>query len=168
MSAQEATPAGDSIVAETKHCKIGVPQRPHVSREEGGHIVIFPKRAVAERQDLTYDEAVDVMMTSIQLGQAMTEVLTAAGIPIRTINYQDNGNWCFLRGEPHASFHVHLYGRAENTEYQTFGESLCFPDPNERPGFYDRNKPLTSEDIEKILARFKELAEPGSNCPVGF
>ena len=152
--------SGDKILFETEHCQIAIPQRPHVSREEGGHMVIFPKRAVAERFEQTEEEAIDMLLTSMRLGQAMTEVLCEAGIDIRTINYQDNGNWSFLRGEDKPSLHLHLYGRVPNTAYQTFGESLHFPDPNDQPEFYDRNVPLTEEDAEKIFARFIALCQP--------
>ena len=157
--------SGDKFLFETDHCLIAIPQRPHVSREEGGHMVIFPKRAVAERFEQTEEEAIDMLLTSMRLGRAMTEVLCEEGIEIRTINYQDNGNWYFLRGEEKPSLHLHLYGRVPGTVNQIFGESLYFPDPNDHPEFYDRNEPLNDEEAEKIFARFAELCEPESDCP---
>lgn len=157
--------AGDKILFETEHCRIAIPQRPHVSREEGGHMVIFPKRKVSERFELTEAEAYDMLITSIRLGRAMTEVLGSQGVDIKTINYQDNSNWSFLRGDDKPSLHLHLYGRVPDTVYQTFGQSLYFPDPNDHPEFYDRNIPLTDEDTEKIFMRFVELSQPEANCP---
>lgn len=144
----------DIIVFETEYCKIGVPNPPHVSREDGGHMVIFPKRKVRERWELPEMEAVEMMLVSRALGRAMTEVLTEEDIIIQTINYQDNGNWAFLRGED-TSFHIHLYGRAANSKNQVPGEALFFPYIKEHPFFYERNVRLRDEEIEKIVALFQ-------------
>ena len=156
----------DKMLFETDFCCIAAPQRPHVSREEGGHLVIFMKRKVSERYELTEEEACELMLVSIRLGLAMTLAMADNGIVLRTINYQDNGNWAFLRGEAKPTLHVHLYGRAENTQNQIFGESLYFPDPNDHPDFYDKNEPLTEDECQLVFEYFKNLSKKGSGCPV--
>ena len=146
----------DRFIFETTHCKVGVPNTPHVTREDGGHLVVFTKRVVAERFELTDEEAWDLMRVSMCLGRAMTEALTDNGIKIETINYQDNGNWYFWRGNEKPELHVHLYGRVRDSIYQEFGQSLYFPNPNDNPEFYTRNEPLNRHDLDKIVELFEK------------
>lgn len=146
----------DSFIFETTHCKVGVPNTPHVSRKDGGHLVVFTKRVVAERFELTEEEAWDLMRVCMCLGRSMTEALTENGIKIETINYQDNGNWYFLRGCEKPELHVHLYGRARDSIYQEFGQSLYFPNPNDNPDFYNRNEPLSRCELDKIMELFEK------------
>ena len=39
------------------------------------------------------------------------------GINIERINYQDNGNWAYLKGTK-PMFHIHLYGRTKESKVQ--------------------------------------------------
>jgi diadenosine tetraphosphate (Ap4A) HIT family hydrolase len=107
------------------------------------------KLPVSKRQELTPQQAVELMQLTIVVGAAMEKVMTAHGVPIGRINYHDDGNWSvFKPGGP--QLHYHLYGRARNAVRQPFGQSLYFPHRDKDPEFYAMNKPLTAEDIAAI------------------
>jgi diadenosine tetraphosphate (Ap4A) HIT family hydrolase len=137
-------------VFETTYFTVELPTRPHVTRSDGGHLVVIPKHRISDRTELTPAQAVDLIRTTMLVGEAMRKGLQSRGIPIGRINYQDNGNW-----SPH--FHVHIYGRATNALVQPFGHALHFPLPE--TGFYDNNEPLTDEDISTIQKKLVELAQ---------
>ena len=81
------------------------------------------------------------------IGQAMIDGMKNRGVIIGRINFQDNGNWAYLKGlKP--TFHIHLYGRTENSTVQTWGEALKFPNPD--TDFYDNMIPFDDDDIEEI------------------
>src|SRR5215204_107794 len=111
-------------VYESVHFSIIVPERPHVTRGDGGHLVINPKVPVEDRTVLAPEQAIVLMKLTMVAGEAMKTVLTCRGIPIGRINYQDNGNW---RHE----LHVHLYGRARNATIQPWGTFLQIPPTRE-------------------------------------
>ena len=121
----------EKIIYETKNFKVCIPNKPHVSREDGGHIRIKPIiNEYESRLDLPINEAIE------------------------RVNYQDNGNWAFLKNKkPH--FHIHLYGRTRNSKVQPFGESLFFPNPE--TDFYDNFEPFNEEDILEIKNEIKIL-----------
>lgn len=142
------------IIYETDSFKVGVPEHPHVSREEGGHIWIMGKRHISDRYDLSPKEATEVMRLTMLIGQAMIEGIKNRGITIGRINFQDNGNWAYLKGlEP--TFHIHLYGRVENAKIQTWGEALNFPNPD--TDFYNDLIPFNDDDIEEIKKAIRRL-----------
>ena len=112
------------VVFEAKHFTIFVPDRPHVSREDGGHLVVNPRVSVPDRTHLTAEQAIELVKLTMVAGEAMKTVLAARGIEIGRINYQDNGNW---RHE----LHVHLYGRARGAKLQPYGHFLQLPPTRE-------------------------------------
>jgi diadenosine tetraphosphate (Ap4A) HIT family hydrolase len=125
---------------------VEAPCDPLVDRDDGGHIIIDPKTKITDRQQLTSSQAIELIRLTIVAGQAMKEVMTAHGVNIGRINYQDNGNWSvFDPAGP--SMHVHLFGRATTARYQKYGEACHFPDKKSRPEFYRNFKPLTPFDI---------------------
>ena len=83
------------------------------------------------------------------LGYAMREVLTAHDIDLYRINYQDNGNWAFLRGDSHPLMHIHLYGRVKNETRQSYGQALVFPDPGDE--YYRGLVPVPDEILYEIF-----------------
>jgi diadenosine tetraphosphate (Ap4A) HIT family hydrolase len=113
-----------ALVFESTHFEITAPGRPHVSRGDGGHLIINPKLPVADRTHLTRDQAIELVKLTMVGGEAMKTVLTARGVEIGRINYQDNGNW---RHE----LHVHLYGRALDAKLQPYGHFLQLPPTRE-------------------------------------
>jgi diadenosine tetraphosphate (Ap4A) HIT family hydrolase len=138
-------------VHEAKHFTIVVIDHPHVSRRDGGHLVINPKIPVEDRTKLTREQAVELMKLTMVGGEAMKTVLTRRGIAIGRINYQDNGNW---RHE----LHVHLYGRARDATLQPYGHSLAFPPT--RQAFMAQMgdlEPLDADDVAELRAEIVRL-----------
>ena len=145
----------DKIIYVTNNFKVCIPNKPHVSREDGGHIRIKPIiKEYESRLELSINEAIEVMRLTMLVSEAMINGMKKRGIDIERINYQDNGNWAFLEEKkPH--FHIHLYGRTRNSKIQPFGESLYFPNP--KTDFYDNFKPFDEEDIKEILKEINSL-----------
>jgi diadenosine tetraphosphate (Ap4A) HIT family hydrolase len=131
-----------------RYFDIMVPETPHISREDGGHLVIVPKREVADRTQLTYKEAIELIKLSMIFGEALKKTLKMNGIDVERVNYQENGNWV-------PKMHLHLYGRAKSAVTQKYGEALNFPKPE--TGVYDKNNPLSDNDINKIKVEAEKL-----------
>lgn len=139
------------LILEGRHFTIVAPQQPHVSRGDGGHLIINPRVAVEDRTHLTREQAIELVKLTMVAGEAMRTVLSRKGIPIGRINYQDNGNW---RHE----LHVHLYGRARNATVQPWGHFLRIPPTREafvaKMGDLD---PLRADDAADLRAEMTRL-----------
>ena len=140
-----------ALVFESGHFEITAPERPHVTRSDGGHLIINPKVAVEDRTHLDREQAIELVKLTMVAGEAMKTVLTRRGIDIGRINYQDNGNW---RHE----LHVHLYGRARNARLQPWGTFLQLPPT--RDAFMKEMgnlEALAPEDITALRAEIVRL-----------
>jgi diadenosine tetraphosphate (Ap4A) HIT family hydrolase len=121
--------------------------KPHISREDGGHIWIVPKVKVVDRTELEPKFAIELIRLTMIVGEAMMRGLNNRGIDVGRINYQENGNWSvFNPGGPY--LHIHLYGRAKSAKVQKWGDACYFPKMDS--GFYDSFEPLNNDDIEEI------------------
>lgn len=140
-----------ALIFEARHFILRTLDQPHVSRSDGGHIVIDPRVAVEDRTRLTREQAIELMKLTMIAGEAMKTVLARKGIDIGRINYQDNGNW---RHE----LHVHLYGRARGAVLQPWGHALAFPPTREA---FRRDmgnlEPLNEDDIAELRAEIERL-----------
>jgi len=139
------------VIFESRHFILNTLAQPHVSRSDGGHIVINPKVAVEDRTQLSREQAIELMKLTMVTGEAMKSVLTRKGIAIGRINYQDNGNW---RHE----LHVHLYGRARGATIQTYGHPLALPPT--RDAFQKEMgnlEALREDDIAELKAEIVRL-----------
>ena len=145
------------VIYKTDNFYVFTPDRVHVSREEGGHLCIasFNDKYLS-RLDLTLKEAEEFIRLSMIVGEAMIRGMAQRGIQIGRINYQENGNWAFLRDEK-PFFHLHLYGRVENAHHQKWGEALYFPNP--KSSYYNNLVPLDDLDIEAIKEQIYLLEE---------
>ena len=139
----------DNFIAETD-----LP--PHITRTDGGHIKVSPKKRVRNRQDLPPGLEVEFIWFTTVLGDAMTNAMNKRGVDIGIINYQDNGNWSVF-DKKGSYFHMHLYGRAKSAKIQKYGEALTLPNIKEYPEFYKNNKPLNKGDITEIRKEIKKL-----------
>lgn len=145
-----------SIIYQTDNFTVEAHQRPHIDRDDGGHIVISPRERIINRQDLSPRKAIELMRLSIVAGEAMTRVMNVHGVDIGRINYQDNGNWSVLKPEgPH--FHMHLYGRAKSAKVHKYGQACYFPHIDDQPEYYENFKPLTKEDVEEIGREMEKI-----------
>lgn len=144
------------LILETKDFIIDGHDKPHHSRENGGHIKVRPKQAFEHRYEMPLDLAANLMHLTMATGEAATTVLRANGIEVVRINYQDNGNWAYKPEFNHANrLHVHLYIRTahekhpdNNPLFQPFPDALVFPPPT--TDFYDKFQPLTKQDCASI------------------
>ena len=139
------------LIYETPNFTISTPDQPHVSRGDGGHMIINPKVTVEDRTHLSRALAIELMKLTMVAGEAMKTVMTRNGIDIGRINYQDNGNW---RHE----LHVHLYGRARNATLQTYGHPLALPPTaqafREQMGNLE---PLHANEVAELNAEIERL-----------
>lgn len=139
-------------IVETDNFKLESHEAAEVSRTDGGHLVINPKVSVNDRTELSPELAKEMALLAQIAGKAMKDGLAERGIRLGRINYQDNGNW---RHE----LHVHLYGRAIDATYHTYGEPIKAARTKAEKIIQE---PLTQEDCQAI--RDKALAyakEPG-------
>jgi diadenosine tetraphosphate (Ap4A) HIT family hydrolase len=139
------------VVLESKHFVVLAPEQPHVSRGDGGHLIVNPRVAVEDRTQLSREQAVELVKLTMVAGEAMKTVLTRSGIDIGRINYQDNGNW---RHE----LHVHLYGRARTATVQPWGQPLSFPPTAQaQKELAGTLEPLNAVDIFGLKAEMTRL-----------
>jgi diadenosine tetraphosphate (Ap4A) HIT family hydrolase len=139
-------------VYETENFKVEAVPKPHVSREEGGHLRIKSKeKYFSSRMDFNSDEAKEVMRLSMMSGEALKRAMTNRGIPILRINYMEAGNWAVKTGKPFF-FHIHVYGRCENAKVQVWPEAVQLP--SRETGFYDSFIPLNLEDVRELKKQF--------------
>ena len=147
----------DKLIYETQNFKLLVPNRPHVSRLEGGHVFIREKnKHTKNRYELTPTELIELMRFTTLAGEAYEKAMNVRGIKVKRLNYQDNGNWAYLRGEE-PFMHIHIYGRTEYSDKQTWGEALVFPDPFTE--YYDDIEPINTGDIEEIRKQMALLED---------
>lgn len=139
-------------VYETDNFKVEAFQRPHVSREEGGHLVIKSKeKYFSSRMDLNVSEAKEVMRLSMLAAESLKRAMTNRNIPIIRINFMEAGNWAAKQDNPFY-FHIHIYGRTENAKKQVWPEAVQLPDRS--TGFYDDFVPLNEGDIKELKKQF--------------
>ena len=142
-------------IYETANFKVEVVPRPHVSREEGGHLRIKSKeKYFSSRMDFDSNEAKEVMRLSMMAGEALKRAMILRGIPIVRINYMEAVNWAAKSGKPFF-FHIHVYGRAENAKIQIWPEAVQLPSRD--TGFYDNFLPLDSDDIVELKKQFSMI-----------
>ncbi len=145
-----------TIIYTSDNFFVEAPEKPHVDRDDGGHIRIYPKIRVCDRQQLPPKHAVELMRLTVIVGQAMFEVMNDHGVNIERINYQDNGNWSVFKSGG-AYLHVHLYGRAKSAKVHKYGQACFFPHIEEQPEYYSDFKPLNECDIEGIKNEIEKL-----------
>ncbi len=144
----------DKIIFQTENFVVDAVEKPHVSREDGGHIKISPKVKVVDRTLLSPELAIELMRLTMIVGEAMTTAMNKRGVDIGRINYQDNGNWSVFKPEgPY--LHIHLYGRAKSAKVNKWGDACHFP--QRETGFYDSFEPLNDGDIEEIKKEINEI-----------
>lgn len=145
-----------AFIYETKNFIVDAVDKPHVDRDDGGHIKITPKIRIPDRQHLSPRLAIELMKLTMLVGEAMTTAMIGRGVDIGRINYQDNGNWSVFKPEgPY--LHYHLYGRAKSAKYHKYGEACFFPLRDINPKYYERFKPLNKEDIVEIQKEINKL-----------
>lgn len=152
-----------SLIYETEHFSVDAHDKPHHSRENGGHVKITPKEKFTHRWDMPPQLAAALMYFTMITGEAVTNVMRSKGLDVVRINFQDNGNWAYKPNSPkEPQVHVHLYVRTSHEKhpdndprFQAFPESLVFP-PYES-GYYNNFQPLTLEDCQDVRMEIERL-----------
>ncbi|MDD5040701.1 MAG: hypothetical protein PHY34_06170 [Patescibacteria group bacterium] len=144
-----------ATIFETKSFVVEAFDKPHVSREEGGHIKIFPKQKISNRTEMSPAMAIEFIRLTMIVGKAFEQAMKNRGLEIMRINYHDMGNWAYKSGKQPV-FHLHIYGRAKNAVHQPFREAVYLPDRS--TGFYDAFKPLNETDIAEIRKQINIVA----------
>jgi len=145
-----------SLVYQTENFIVEAFEKPHITRTDGGHIIIIPKVRFVDRTELPPKLAIELMRLTMLVGEAMTKGLNNRGIDVGRINYQENGNWSVFKPEgPY--LHVHLYGRARSAKIQKWGDACSFP--QRETGFYDKFEALTEEDVLEIQKQIEILLQ---------
>jgi diadenosine tetraphosphate (Ap4A) HIT family hydrolase len=139
-------------VYEDRYFRVVAPDFPLNSRADGGHLILFKKRPVSDRSELSWQEAIDFMRISMIVGRAMYDVLG-----VERMNYEDLGNWGL--DEPGgAKMHLHLFGRACEQIHQIRGQHM-FLYPKDHPIYKGHLEPLDDEDVMRLKSRIAELAD---------
>lgn len=145
-------------IYQTENFYLEVPEKPFVSREEGGHIVLRTKLTISDRTKLTLAQALEYTRFSMILGEALKTAMARRGVEIGIVNYQEMGNWSvFKPGGP--VMHMHIFGRATSATKQKYGEAVKLPFRD--TGYYEEFKPLDDEDVRELIEEVKLL----SNSP---
>jgi len=145
-----------ALIYESENFFVESVEKPHVDRDEGGHIIIRPKVRILDRQKLSPKKAIELMRLTIIVGEAMAKVMNNHGVDIGRINYQDNGNWSVFKPEgPY--LHIHIYGRAKSAKVNKYGDAIIMCHREEAPDHYANMKPLAKEDIKDIRIEIKKL-----------
>jgi diadenosine tetraphosphate (Ap4A) HIT family hydrolase len=138
----------ENIIFESLSFTIERSPNPFVSREEGGHIRIFPKNhKVTCINDLAPKEAIELIRLEMVVREAMMEGMNQQGVKVAWVNLEDLGNWAFKRKET-PRLHIHFFGRASTATKQLWPEAVYLPDRSS--GFYNGFLPLTDEDMKLI------------------
>ena len=143
-------------IYETDNFKVLAVARPFIDRQEGGHILIFPKVPVRDRTKLSPQLAVEYTKLSMVVGEALRSAMSRRGVEIGIVNYQDMGNWGVFKPEG-PTLHMHIYGRATTATVQKYGDAVQLP--HRETGFYDNFKALNDGDIEEIRADIEKLMQ---------
>jgi diadenosine tetraphosphate (Ap4A) HIT family hydrolase len=143
-----------NCVYEDKYFKVINPEFPLNCRDDGGHLILIKKEKVADRSDMTYQEAIDFMRISMAVGKSMYEVLG-----IERMNYEDLGNWG-IDDPDGAKMHLHFMGRAKEQTHQIRGQHI-FLFPKDHKIYRGHLKPLSDEQVDSLRKRIAQiLTEP--------
>lgn len=104
--------------------------------------------------ELSPRELIELMRFTVLAGEAYKNAMNIRGIEVKRLNFQDNGNWAYLRGEEPVT-HLHIYGRTEYSDKQKWGEALYFP--NQFTDYYNDIEPINVDDIKEIRKQIELL-----------
>ena len=68
-----------TLIFASQNFDVITPPHPHVSRSDGGHLIINPKVPVEDRTKLSREKAIELMKLTMVAGEAMKNVLTQRG-----------------------------------------------------------------------------------------
>jgi len=119
-----------------KKFEVFTPANPHLSPEEGLHVVVLPKVEVASAWT-DPDLCAETFRIAAKVAQVMEELKLAPWF-----NLQANGNWGLLPGNT-PRFHVHILARRKG---KTWGMPVQLPSA---PGTY-YNEAMTEKERKSL------------------
>jgi hypothetical protein len=142
-----------TYISETQYFIVESHDQPFVDREDWGHIRIRIKDEykdiVTDRTKLKSDQAIELIRLTMIVGEALEFCMnTYFSIPVIKINYQDMWNRYAKKEWWKPFLHVHIFWRSKDAKYQPRPESVYLPDRS--TWFYDKFRPLTTHQIEKL------------------
>ncbi len=140
------------LIYETDNFTIEAREKPHISRQDGGHITIFPKVDIEDRTKLSPELAKELMMLTMVTGEAMKLGLAKNGVNLGRINYMDMGNWG-------PKLHIQIYGRALDAPNHPFGTYLQIPPTPDKLAALGPLEPLNEKDVADIKTEVLRLLE---------
>ena len=151
----------ERILYEGKHHSLFFPAVPMVYREDGGHVILLPKRHVTDVSFFTNEEAHEYMVFYMAAGKLMYDIVPTFGIDLGRVNYHDNGN---LEADKKigAHQHLHFYGRARSARHQKWKDNLVFPSFDPQNSYFKSATSFTESEKnilrEKFIALYKSYA----------
>ena len=121
--------------------EIFTPANPHISPEEGLHVVVYPKTNIPFAWT-DPELCAEIFRIAAKVAQIMEELKLAPWF-----NLQANGNWGLLPGNT-PKFHVHVYARRKG---KTWGMPVQLPST---PKTY-QNKPMTEDERKNLSEALK-------------
>jgi diadenosine tetraphosphate (Ap4A) HIT family hydrolase len=133
----------DWILWENKDFVVKTLKNPHISLEEGCHIVIFTK----EKLEKSWDNP-ELACKGFELAIKVSKIVVDEKIA-DWVNIQNNQNWGLLPGGK-LFFHIHIYGRRKSGK--TWSQPVEIP---KLPNTF-KNKPMSERERKILTAKFKE------------
>jgi diadenosine tetraphosphate (Ap4A) HIT family hydrolase len=120
-------PDSGRVIYKDASALIIAPENPHISKADGGHLIVYPKKHVVSRLSAGPKVMLELSYLSIVAAGAMKGLLG-----VEWFNFQENANWSLVEPQgPH--MHVHIYGRSKASPHQVYGEALVLPRRAEVP-----------------------------------
>ncbi len=153
------------VILENPMFTVVAPEKPHHSRENGGHIVVWTTNHEYEHlSDMPLDVVTQFIQLNQVVGEAFMKVARKNGLEPVRINYACFGNWNYKEPIKPPATHMNVYLRVwgekhpdDNPRFQAFPEALYLPD--RKTGYYDRFEPLTDPDCVDIKAEMHRLLQ---------
>lgn len=143
------------VIFESHNFTVERHSQPFISREEGGHIRIFPKdKNISCINELTSKMAKELIWLEAITRLAILKGMKDRGVDMVWVNIEDLGNWSFKRNE-RPTLHIHMFGRARNATKQKWPEAPFLPDRS--TGFYEGFEPLNEQDMAVIAKYITEI-----------
>ena len=144
-----------------------VPKTVFLDREDGGHLIVNPPRAVWEQSELSAVELAHWCFLVGAVGRAMIDVLPQ--LDGGCVNYFEAGNWALndaappkgkkKRAREYRRVHMHVFGRSPSAEHASWrwGEAPRLPDYKDRKLWATGLKPLDAAECAAIIKRARAL-----------
>jgi hypothetical protein len=137
-----------------------------VSREDGGNLIVTPRRDVWDRGELTASELTLWSFLVAAAAKSMLQVLPQ--LEGGCINYWDAGNWALndqaepkgpKTGREHRNVHLHILGRSRTATSPSWrwGEAPRFPDFADRHAWAAKFQRLTADECRRIVQSVEAL-----------